>query len=158
MARGEVVSALPAGRGHTAVRAAGGVLLRRAGRRRLEVAAVHRPGRDDWTLPKGKLEAGETLEQCAVREVHEETGYLCTPAAFAGCTNDTDRRGRPKVVAFWLMDPAEPASFDEQATIAIGEVDELRWLELDLARRALTYRRERQLLGAIGSRRLAGLG
>ena len=132
------------------VRAAGGVLLRQAGRGRLEVAAVHRPGRDDWSLPKGKLETGESYEQCALREVAEETGYTCLLGSFAGFTEYLDRRGRPKVVAYWYMDPAPGSSFRHRPRIATEEIDELRWLEMAVACRALSYPHDRELLGAVG--------
>ena len=58
------------------VRAAGGVVTR-AGREGAEILLVHRPRYDDWTLPKGKAEAGESDEDCALREVEEETGLAC---------------------------------------------------------------------------------
>jgi len=132
------------------VRAAGGVLLRQAGRGRLEVAAVHRPGRDDWSLPKGKLETGESYEQCALREVAEETGYTCLLGSFAGFTEYLDRRGRPKVVAYWYMDPASGSSFHDQPPLRAEEIDEVCWLELEVARRALSYTHDRDLLGAVG--------
>ncbi|MHB8438784.1 MAG: NUDIX hydrolase [Acidimicrobiales bacterium] len=121
------------------VRAAGGILLRRVRRRPLEVAVVHRPNRDDWSLPKGKLDAGETFEQCALREVLEETGYRCRLGAFAGITHYTDRRGRPKVVAYWFMDPAPGTTYEDEPGLIADEVDEVRWLDLDAASRILTY-------------------
>ena len=141
------------------VQAAGGVLLRRSGRRRLEVAAVHRPVRRDWSLPKGKLDQGETFEQCALREVLEETGYACILGAFAGQTQYVDRRGRPKVVAYWYMDPAPGVRFEDPAPLlSVDEVDEVRWLELTVATRALTYPHDRELLGRVGEVELARLG
>ena len=54
---------------------------------------VHRPKYDDWAFPKGKLEAGETWEEAAVREVEEETGLRCTLGPFAGTTQLSDARG-----------------------------------------------------------------
>ena len=53
-------------------KAAGGVVVRDG-----EVVVVHRPRYEDWTLPKGKLDPGETLEEAALREVEEETGLRC---------------------------------------------------------------------------------
>ncbi|HEV2770779.1 MAG TPA: NUDIX domain-containing protein, partial [Solirubrobacteraceae bacterium] len=53
--------------------AAGGVVVRDG-----RLAVVHRPRYDDWSLPKGKLDAGESWEGCALREVEEETGLRCT--------------------------------------------------------------------------------
>lgn len=139
------------------VRAAGGVLLR-GSRRRHEVAVVHRPAREDWSLPKGKLEPGESFEEGALREVLEETGYACALAGYLGCTEYRDRKGRPKVVAYWLMEPASGVSFFDEPAIDVDEVDELRWMKLDVARRALTYPHDRELLGLVGAGRLAELG
>lgn len=141
-----------------AVRAAGGVLLRPAGHGRVEVACVHRPGRDDWSLPKGKLERGEPFEDCARREVLEETGYLCVLGRFAGCTEYVDRRGRPKVVAYWYMDPGPGVSFYDPVSIATDEIDELRWMELAVARRALSYPHDRGLLALVGTEAVALFG
>jgi len=140
------------------VKAAGGILLRGARRGRLEVATIHRPGRDDWSLPKGKVEPGESFEECALREVLEETGYACELGPFAGCTEYNDRRGRPKVVAYWFMGPATGVRFEEPALADLAEVDEVRWMELAVARRALTYRHDRQLLDYAGIEVLAQLG
>jgi 8-oxo-dGTP diphosphatase len=134
------------------VRAAGGVVLRHVAGGRREVAVVHRPGRDDWSLPKGKLAADESFEECALREVQEETGLRCRLRRFVGSTEYRDRRDRPKVVAYWLMDP-----LDGEFTPS-SEVDEMRWLELTIARRALTYERDRDLLATLDTVVLAQSG
>lgn len=110
---------------------------------------MHRPGRDDWSLPKGKLEAGESFEACALREVAEETGYDCALGSFAGFTEYLDRRDRPKVVAYWYMEPAPGASFHRPSRLVAQEVDEVRWLELAVACRALSYPHDRDLLAAL---------
>jgi 8-oxo-dGTP diphosphatase len=128
-----------------AVRAAGGVLWRRE-RGRLEVLCVHRPDRDDWSLPKGKLRPGETLEGCARREVLEETGYPCVPGPFAGSTEYTDARGRRKVVVYWHMLPAPSATFGRRPRPDTAEVDEARWMEPEQALAALSYHQDRLLL------------
>ena len=110
---------------------------------RLEVAVIHRPDRDDWTFPKGKLDEGEWFEECALREVLEETGYRCRLVRFVGFTDYRDRRDRPKIVGYWSMEVVEGGF---QPT---SEVDDLRWLDIDMAARALTYRRDRELLAAL---------
>jgi 8-oxo-dGTP diphosphatase len=126
------------------VQAAGGLLIRRqAGR--LEIALVHRPIHQDWSYPKGKLEEGETFEEAAQREVLEETGFVCRLLRFIGHTEYFDRKGRPKVVAYWVM-AAEAGSFE-----ANDEVDELRWLDVTTAGLQLTYERDRDLLAAMAA-------
>jgi len=119
----------------TLVRAAGGLVLR-AG----EVLLVHRPRYDDWTFPKGKAEDGETDEDCALREVLEETGLECRLGAEAGMTEYVDSRGRPKRVRWWLMDPLRG---DFTPT---DEVDEVRWVEPATAAELLSYGRDLTLL------------
>src|SRR5262249_62077282 len=102
------------------VRAAGGVVVRdRDGVP--EVVIVHRPKYDDWTFPKGKAEDGETDEECALREVREETGLSCELVEPVGVTEYVDAKGRPKVVHWFLMRPLS-GEFEPN-----DEVDELRW-------------------------------
>jgi ADP-ribose pyrophosphatase YjhB (NUDIX family) len=140
------------GRDHELVRAAGGIVLRELAGGWREVAVVHRPGRDDWSLPKGKLAADETFEDCALREVQEETGLRCRMGRFAGYTEYRDRRDRPKIVAYWFMDVLEGEFAPSD------EVDEMQWLELAIAGRALTYERDRDLIASLDSLPLAQSG
>ena len=119
------------------------MIRRRAGQ--LEIAVVHRPLQEDWSYPKGKLEEGETFEVAAQREVLEETGFACRLLRFIGHTEYIDRKGRPKVVAYWVM-AAEAGSFTPNE-----EVDELRWLGLQTASTLLTYERDRELLAVVGA-------
>ena len=116
------------------VKAAGGV-VRRDGR----IAVVHRPRYDDWSLPKGKLDPGETWEEAALREVREETGLECSLGEELSSTSYLDRKGRSKLVRYWLMEPVggEFAPNDE--------VDELRWLTPAEAAALLTYPRDKEL-------------
>jgi 8-oxo-dGTP diphosphatase len=121
------------------VRAAGGVVCRDG-----RVAVVHRPRYDDWSLPKGKLDPGETDEEAAVREVHEETGLRCRLGRELSPVSYTDRKGRSKRVRYWVMEP-EDGEFEPNE-----EVDELRWLAPGEAAELLSYPRDRDLLGEIG--------
>ena len=84
------------------VRAAGGVVRRRTKNGRNEYALVHRPRYDDWSLPKGKLEPGETDEETAEREVEEETGVRARLLDELSPTRYPDRKGRVKQVRYWL--------------------------------------------------------
>ena len=121
------------------VRAAGGLVVRDRGAG-AEVAIVHRPRYDDWSLPKGKLEPGEAWEDAALREVEEETGYRCEAGPELPPVSYLDRKGRSKLVRYWLMEPIE-GSFEPH-----GEVDELRWLTRKDAEELLTYEHDRELV------------
>jgi 8-oxo-dGTP diphosphatase len=123
------------------VLAAGGIVWRQS-RRRREIALVHRPKFDDWTLPKGKLDPGERWQDAAVREVEEETGFEVQLVGFAGGYTYLSGRA-PKVVLYWHMEVDPDARF---APEDMGEVDALEWLTVRKARRRLTYPRDRQVL------------
>lgn len=127
------------------VRAGGGLVVRTV-RGRLEVVLVHRPVREDWTFPKGKLEDDETLEECALREVHEETGLICRLGRFLGHTEYVDRKDRQKVVAYWMMTVEKDEGFAVN-----DEVDERRWLGVDDALALLSYERDGELLAALAA-------
>ncbi len=105
-----------------------------------EVLVVHRPRYDDWSFPKGKIEPGETIEDCATREVMEETGFDVILGERLTDVRYVDRKGRPKVVHYWRAVVAG-GSF-----VANDEVDELRWVEADTAATMLTYARDSELL------------
>ena len=83
---------------------------------------------------------GESHEDAALREVHEETGLHCELALPAGRCSYRDRRDRPKVVRYWLMRPLE-GRFQPNA-----EVDEMRWMAPTEALATLTYPHDRQIL------------
>jgi 8-oxo-dGTP diphosphatase len=123
------------------VLAAGGIVWRRSQRGR-QIALVHRPKFDDWTLPKGKLDPGERWQDAAVREVEEETGFDVRLVGFAGGYTYLSGRA-PKVVLYWHMEVDPDARF---APVDPGEVDALEWLSVRRARRRLTYPRDRQVL------------
>jgi 8-oxo-dGTP diphosphatase len=124
------------------VRAAGGVLARGDGRGGIEVLLVHRPAYDDWTIPKGKAEPGETDEVCAVREVEEETGVRCRLGRELPSVRWTDRLGRPKVSRYWLLEPVDPAA----VAVPSNEVDEVAWLAPAAPAERLSYERDREVL------------
>jgi 8-oxo-dGTP diphosphatase len=118
------------------VRAAGGVLVRADG----QVALIHRPKYDDWSLPKGKLEQGEEWEEAAAREVWEETGIRVALREELSPVEYTDPKGRPKTVRYWRMEPLE-GEF-----VPNSEVDELRWMPAHEAAQCLTYDHDRELV------------
>jgi ADP-ribose pyrophosphatase YjhB (NUDIX family) len=144
--RGEIVQLRPAST--VEVRAAGGVVWRWTATGDRVYAVVHRPAYDDWSLPKGKLAAGESEIEGALREVEEETGMSCRVDRPIGTTSYIDRKGRSKMVVYWLMQ-ATGGTFEPSE-----EVDEVRWLPLSDVLELLTYPRDRTLLGALAAQRL----
>jgi 8-oxo-dGTP diphosphatase len=117
------------------IRAAGGVVVRDG-----LIAVVHRPRYDDWSLPKGKLEPGETWEQAALREIEEETGLRARledelPATHYAVGD------RPKTVRWWRMSVDEDLGADTDE-----EVDSVRWVTPEEALRLLSYEQDRQLV------------
>jgi 8-oxo-dGTP pyrophosphatase MutT (NUDIX family) len=121
------------------VLAAGGLVLRDG----THIAVVHRPRYDDWSLPKGKLDKGESFEEGALREVREETGLTCRITDTLGDTSYHDRKDRPKLVRYYRMEP-ESGEFTPN-----DEVDELRWLEPAEALELLSYDFDRELVGKL---------
>jgi 8-oxo-dGTP pyrophosphatase MutT (NUDIX family)/phosphohistidine phosphatase SixA len=120
--------------------AAGAVVTREHPTRGTEVVLIHRKRYDDWTLPKGKLEAGESLPACAVREVREETGAtirLGTP--LDQLTYDTGKG--LKRVDWWS---GSLVSVVRRAPDA--EVDVVSWLPLRAALSRLTFDHDRFLV------------
>src|SRR5512133_658392 len=122
------------------VRAAGGVLLRPGADGSVEVAVIHRPKYEDWSLPKGKLDHGEDFEQAALREVEEETGMQAELGPELSSVSYRDRKGRTKLVRYWLMRVAD-GEF-----VPGAEVDELRWLDPDSAAELLSYEHDAELI------------
>lgn len=128
------------------VRAAGGVVWSRWGDGRLRVAVVHRPKYGDWSLPKGKADPGETDAACALREVREETGLACSLGEELGSISYRDRRGRPKTVRYWAMQPMG-GTFAPHA-----EIDEVRWVAVEDVGRVLTYEHDAEVVAALAAR------
>ena len=125
------------------IQAAGGVVWRVAEGAQLEVAVIHRPRYDDWSLPKGKLAPGESHLEGAVREVHEETGFRVQPGRSLGEVRYLKKSGggaREKVVHYWAMRALSGAFSPNR------EVDRLEWLTVDEARDRITRGTDREVL------------
>jgi 8-oxo-dGTP pyrophosphatase MutT (NUDIX family) len=128
------------------VRAAGGVVWRVDDAGRVEVFLVHRPGFEDWTFPKGKVDPDDVdQEHTALREVTEETGMRCTLGRELPGTDYVDRKQRTKHVRYWEMRVLAGEFAPSR------EVDEGRWLGLDEAVDLLTYPRDRDVLAAFAA-------
>ncbi|MFI5268689.1 MAG: NUDIX domain-containing protein [Chloroflexota bacterium] len=126
------------GLGDAKVLAAGGVLWRPGNDSEREIAVVHRPKYDDWSLPKGKVDPGEQLVVTARREVCEETGAHAICGQVVGEQRYRVAAG-PKYVRYWAM-----ADFGGDFTPQ-EEVDEMQWLPTRQAVGKLSYDHDRLL-------------
>jgi len=141
-------------------RAAGGLLVDVIDGVRC-VAVVHRPRYDDWSLPKGHVDAGETWQETAVREVLEETGVAADIAGTPNVVSYMLSDDLPKVVVFYLMARAPdqtsvPANAPEVDTFDVDafevdafEVDAVEWWPLERASSELTYLAERAIVSEL---------
>ncbi|NUR25542.1 MAG: NUDIX hydrolase, partial [Catenulispora sp.] len=120
---------------------AAGVVVFRPGR---EVLLVHRPKYDDWSFPKGKLDPGEHLTACAVREVEEETGLRVRLGPALPRQRYPVAGGRHKVVSYWVGRAV--ADDDVSGYEPNDEIDRVEWVPYDLAKRRLTYSHDRETL------------
>ncbi len=124
------------------VLAAGGIVLRRQATPLIAVVRLRK--RNEWVLPKGKLDDGETPRAAAEREVLEETGHEVSVHEFLG-TLVYDSGGRYKVVHYWRMEAG-----DEQAYELMYDIKAVDWLPLDEALERLSRDHERAFLENVG--------
>lgn len=101
---------------------------------------VHRPEYEDWSLPKGKLNKGETFLEAAIRETREETGFLGKKARSIGTVGYLTKAGNPKVVRWWLTTP-KTGKFKKNS-----EVDQIKWATFDEAIEILQYSNDKTVL------------
>jgi phosphohistidine phosphatase SixA/8-oxo-dGTP pyrophosphatase MutT (NUDIX family) len=122
------------------IQAAGAVLWRKSEISQLEIAVIHRPRYDDWSLPKGKVESGESHISAGYREIQEETGYESTFGPEIG-TVVYKLEGASKEVRYWAA----------AATVKTGnsnpqEVDQVLWLAPKKAKEKLTNKDDRAIV------------
>lgn len=123
----------------TTVRAAGGVVWRPVdGGGPPEIALVHRPRYDDWSLPKGKLDPGEHPLTAAVREVHEETSVRAVPQLRLPTIRYLTGQGVDKVVHYWSMRAVSWSHREPD-----DEIEAVRWVPATDAAGLLTYAHDR---------------
>ena len=135
------------------IRAAGGVVFRKTAKGNLRVLVAHRPQYDDWSLPKGKADPGETPEATAVREVLEETGYHCRIVAPLGATRYRVPGGVKEVSWFALKPLPDSTGFKKNR-----ETDAIKWLSRRKAVTVLDYDHERDLVQETDLKKLAQTG
>lgn len=135
------------------VKAAGGVVFRESSKGKMKVLVAHRPRYDDWALPKGKADKGETPEQTAVREVLEETGYHCRIVGAMGTTRYRINSGIKEVTWYAMRPLPDSPGFRKNK-----EVDEIKWLTRKKAKALLDYENDRELVGSATLKGLARTG
>ncbi|HWR86551.1 MAG TPA: NUDIX hydrolase [Rhodoglobus sp.] len=126
------------------VQAAGAVCWRVVNGR-ARVLLVHRPGHRDVSLPKGKLDPGETLPETAVREIAEETGLRIALGVPLGVVEYPLPTGRDKMVHYWAAEVGDQA-LERARFTPNDEISKLEWLDLDEARDKLSYPHDREVL------------
>jgi 8-oxo-dGTP pyrophosphatase MutT (NUDIX family) len=124
------------------VRAAGAVVWRRTRGKELEILVIHRPKYDDWSIPKGKADPGETDFDCACREVAEETGVVGLSGPWLAEARYVDRQGRSKAVQYYAFEAngTEPTGAQDPEEVDIAE-----FVPIAEAMERLTYRRDQEI-------------
>ncbi|NBY51358.1 MAG: NUDIX hydrolase [Actinobacteria bacterium] len=122
------------------IQAAGAIVWRRNESDAIEIALVHRPKYDDWSIPKGKVEGEESLIACAYREVVEETGFAVRFGQSLGSAH-YEVNGLPKTVTYWSA-----RLLGEQGKPNPEEVDAVRWMSCEEAKEQLGRDSDRQIV------------
>ena len=122
------------------IRAAGALLWREIAAGEIEIALVHRPRYDDWSLPKGKIDENETALACAYREVFEETGIKARFTRQLGSVEYEDN-GMQKRVKYWVAQALGASDF-----VANEEVDQLRWLKPTDSIELATHQSDKEMI------------
>lgn len=135
------------------VQAAGGLVFRRTGKGKLKILIAHRPRYDDWSLPKGKADDGETPEETAVREVLEETGCHCRIVAPLGTSRYRISNGVKEVQWFAMRPLPDSPGFQPN-----DEIDEIKWLSRSKAIDELDYENDRSLITGASFKQLSQTG
>lgn len=128
-----------------AIVVAAGAVCWRIVKGKLRVLLVHRAARADVSLPKGKLDPGESAPQAAVREIEEETGLRIALGVPLGTVEYSLSDGRDKIVHYWAGEVTDAAH--AATTFSPNqEIAEVQWLTVDKARAALSFDRDRDVL------------
>ncbi|MET0726125.1 MAG: NUDIX domain-containing protein [Leifsonia sp.] len=130
----------------TAVYAAGAVCWREVDGR-IMVLVIHRTVHGDVTIPKGKVDPGESLPQTAVREIKEETGLSVALGVPVGVANYPLGNGRTKIVHYWAAEATDDAVL-HSTFVPNGEVAALEWVTIKKARTYLSYSTDVEILEA----------
>ena len=120
------------------VLAAGAVCWKVTSKGQLKILLVGRTQHKDVSLPKGKVDPGETLPETAVREIAEETGLIIGLGTPLGVVEYTLPNGRGKNVYYWAAE-VSPEAISNSTFVANDEIEKLHWVSIPAARRVLSY-------------------
>jgi 8-oxo-dGTP diphosphatase len=126
---------------------AAGALCWRVVDDRIVVLVVHRTKYGDVTIPKGKVDPGETLPQTAIREIHEETGLKVGLGLPLGVSRYPLSSGREKIVHYWAAE-VSPKAIEQSTFVPNNEIAAVEWVTIKKARGYLTYERDVEILDA----------
>ncbi len=122
---------------------------------KVRILLVHRTQHKDVSLPKGKVDPGETLPHTAVREIAEETGFDVVLGAPLGTVDYTLPNGREKVVHYWSAE-VDPGAAERHSYEANGEILALEWVPLGKAAKRLTYEHDADIVERFAAQVEAG--
>jgi 8-oxo-dGTP diphosphatase len=128
------------------VLAAGAVCWRVSKKGKPKILLVHRTQHKDVSLPKGKVDPGETLPETAVREIAEETGLIIGLGAPLGVVEYQLPGGRDKQVYYWAGEVSADA-IANSTFVSNDEIEQLRWVGLKKARKVLSYPHDMDIVG-----------
>ena len=120
--------------------AAGALVWRKSKEKKIEIAVIHRPKYNDWTIPKGKVELSESSIACAYREVIEETSIETEFGMYLGEVKYQSLDG-PKQVSFWSAQVVKENTFTPNS-----EVDAIKWVEAAKAAKFLSLESDKEIL------------
>ncbi len=120
--------------------AAGALVWRKSKEKKIEIAVIHRPKYNDWTIPKGKVELNESSIACAYREVIEETSIETEFGMYLGEVKYQSLDG-PKQVSFWSAQVVKENTFTPNS-----EVDAIKWVEAAKAAKFLSLESDKEIL------------
>lgn len=129
------------------------MVFRHSPKGKLKILLAHRPRYDDWGLPKGKADKGESPEETAIREVLEETGYHCRIVAPLGVTRYRVSNGVKEVTWFAMRPLPDSPGFKKNK-----EVDAIKWLARKQAKSLCDYQNDRQLIIEVDLKKMAQTG
>jgi 8-oxo-dGTP diphosphatase len=127
------------------VYAAGALCWRVSAKGKLKVLLVYRTQHKDISLPKGKVDRGETLPETAVREIAEETGLIVRLGPPLGDVEYRLGDGRDKFVRYWSAE-VSPEARANSTFVSNDEIESLHWVTVEKARDRMSYPHDRDLL------------